>query len=69
MKYIYDIFKPRYIIINMAKKKGKELAGIAFVGFFFIGLAAGAFYGRWDVGPLAGLAMGFLAALVVGMKY
>lgn len=53
----------------MAKNKGKELAGTAFVGFFFLGMVLGAVYGRWDVGPFAGLAMGFLAALVVGMKY
>ena len=53
----------------MAKDRGKELSELAFVGFFFIGLALGAFYGRWDVGALAGLAMGFIASLLVKMKY
>jgi len=51
------------------KDKAKEMSGIAFVGFFFIGMAAGAFYGRWDVGPFAGLGMGFIAMLLVMMKY
>lgn len=45
------------------------MAGTAFVGFFFLGLVLGAVFGRWDVGPLAGFAMGFMAALAVGMKY
>ncbi len=49
-------------------KKRDDLGGIAFVGFFFLGMALGALYGRWDVGPLAGLAMGFIAMLVVRMK-
>jgi hypothetical protein len=53
----------------MAKNKGNELAGLAFVGFFFLGMALGAIYGRWDIGPLAGLAMGFIAMLLVKMKY
>jgi hypothetical protein len=53
----------------MKKHKGNEPGGIAFVGFFFVGLAAGAFYGRWDVGPLAGLAMGFIAMLLVMLKH
>ena len=53
----------------MAKDKVKELSGLAFVGFFFIGLALGAYYNRWDLGAIAGLAMGFIAALVVRLKY
>ena len=53
----------------MAKNKGKELAGTTFIGFFFLGLVLGAIYGRWDIGPLAGLAMGFLASVLVKMKY
>ncbi len=54
---------------GMAKDKAKDLSGLAFVGFFFIGLTLGAYYSRWDIGPLAGLAMGFIAALLVKMKY
>ncbi|MCK4968177.1 MAG: hypothetical protein KAS12_03910 [Candidatus Aenigmarchaeota archaeon] len=53
----------------MAKDKSKELSELAFVGFFFIGLALGANYNRWELGALAGLAMGFVAALIVKMKY
>ena len=51
------------------KEKGKEVGGIAFVGFFFLGMALGAFYGRWDVGPFAGLAMGFIAMAIVMLKH
>ncbi len=53
----------------MAKDKGKDLSGTAFVGFFFLGLVLGAVYDRWDIGALAGLAMGFMASMVVKMKY
>jgi hypothetical protein len=49
----------------MKKYKDSDVAGLAFVGFFFVGLALGALYGRWDVGPLAGLGMGFIAMLAV----
>ena len=55
----------------MAKKRNSDkddVSGIAFVGFFFLGMALGAFYGRWDVGPFAGLAMGFIAMVIVKMK-
>ena len=51
------------------KDKGKEMTGYAFVGFFFLGLVIGAFYGRYDLGALAGLAMGFIASAFVRMKY
>jgi len=53
----------------MGKNKGKELAGTAFVGFFFLGLAAGAAYGRWDIGALVGLGLGFLSSVYMKMKY
>ncbi|NOR85497.1 hypothetical protein GQ473_05255 [archaeon] len=53
----------------MVKDKSKELGGLAFVGFFFIGLAFGAYYNRWDIGAIAGLAMGFIASFIVKMKY
>ena len=62
------IFKPRKYFINMTKK-GKELAGAAFIGFFFVGLTVGALYSNWGIGALAGLAMGFIASLLVKMKY
>ncbi|UCG95684.1 MAG: hypothetical protein JSV92_01380 [archaeon] len=51
------------------KSREKELSGYAFVGFFFLGMAVGAFYGRWDVGPFLGLALGFIATLIVMIKY
>ncbi|MCK4808415.1 MAG: hypothetical protein KAS90_02220 [Candidatus Aenigmarchaeota archaeon] len=53
----------------MAKDKGKELSEIAFVGFLFIGLAIGAYYNEWTTGALSGLAMGFIASLLIKMKY
>ena len=53
----------------MVKDKVKELSELAFVGFFFIGLVLGAYYNRWDLGAIAGLAMGFIASLIVKMKY
>ncbi|NIM47140.1 MAG: hypothetical protein GTN40_03210 [Candidatus Aenigmarchaeota archaeon] len=54
---------------KVSKKKSKELSGYVFVGFFFLGLVAGAIYGRYDLGALAGLAMGFIASALVRMKY
>ena len=54
---------------NRSEKKEKDMAGIAFVGFFFLGFFLGSFYHRWDVAPFAGLAMGFIAMLLVMMKY
>ena len=51
------------------KNKRKDLEGIAFVGFFLLGMALGAFYGRWDIAPFVGLALGFIAMLVVKIKY
>jgi len=51
-----------------SKDKSKELSGIAFVGFFFLGMALGALFGRWDVGPFLGLGMGFIAMLMVMMR-
>jgi hypothetical protein len=56
----------------MAKKKRKrdnESAGIAFVAFLFIGFAISILMGRWDAMPFVGLGLGFLAMLVVMLKY
>lgn len=56
----------------MAKRwkmnKNDDPAGMAFVGFLFLGMAIGALYGRWDIGPFLGLAMGFIAMAVIKMK-
>lgn len=52
----------------MVKDKEKDVAGLAFIGVFFIGLVLGAIYGRYDIGVLAGLGFGFLASLLVKMK-
>ena len=50
------------------KTKGRELGGIAFVGFFFLGFALAALYGRWEVAPFLALAMGFIAMFVAMLK-
>ena len=50
------------------KNKRDDEAGMAFVGFLFLGMAIGAIYGRWDIGPFLGLAMGFIAMAVVKMR-
>ncbi len=57
------------MVKKVSKKKSKELAGYVFVGFFFLGLVGGAIYGRYDLGALAGLAMGFIVSALVRMKY
>ena len=50
----------------MARKKD-DPTGFAFVGFFFLGFALAAFYGRWDVSPFLALGLGFTAMMVVGL--
>ena len=57
------------MVWNKKKDKGKEIGGIFFVGFLFLGMALGALYGRWDAGPFLGLAMGFIAMAIVMLKY
>ncbi|MFH1473845.1 MAG: hypothetical protein ABIE55_03025 [Candidatus Aenigmatarchaeota archaeon] len=54
---------------SRSEKHVKDLAGTVFVGFFFLGLVSGAIYGRWDLGALAGLGMGFMASSYVKMRY
>jgi hypothetical protein len=51
----------------MAKEKSRETGGIAFVGFFFLGFALSALYGRWDIAPFLAIAFGFIAMLAVMM--
>jgi hypothetical protein len=51
------------------RNKKDDMAGYVFVGFLFIGMAVGAIYGRWDIGPFLGLGMGFIASAIVKMKY
>lgn len=51
-----------------SKKEKKDTEGLAFVGCLFIGLAIGALYNRWDIGPFLGLGMGFIAMMLVKMK-
>jgi hypothetical protein len=50
------------------KSKKDDEAGMVFVGFLFLGMAIGAIYGRWDIGPFLGLGMGFIAMAIVKMK-
>ena len=50
-------------------KKKREMEAVAFVGFFFLGIAVGALYGRWDAAPFIGISLGFISALFVKMRY
>ena len=46
----------------MAKKNDNyERSGIAFVGFLFLGIAAGMLFNQTAVGVMAGLGLGFIA--------
>ena len=49
----------------MVKNKKKEMEGIAFVGFMFIGFAISILISRWDIFPFLGLGLGFIAMLAV----
>jgi len=51
------------------KKNSDETTGLAFVAFLLIGLGLGQYFGRPDVGVLVGLGVGFLAMLIVKLKY
>ena len=51
------------------RKKSDETAGLAFVAFLLIGLGIGQYFGRPDAGVLVGLGCGFLAMLIVKLKY
>ncbi len=51
------------------KRSGDETPGLAFVAFLLIGLGIGQYFGRPDVGVLVGLGVGFLAMLIVKIKY
>lgn len=59
----------------MAKKKfskltkENELSSYSFLGFFFFGMAIGAFNGIWEAGFVLGLALGLISALIIKMKY
>ncbi len=50
-------------------KRGDETPGLAFVAFLLIGLGVGQYFGRPDAGVLVGLGLGFLAMLIVKIKY
>jgi hypothetical protein len=50
------------------KKKREDEGGMAFVGFLFLGMAVGAIYGRWDIGPFLGLGLGFIAMAIIRMR-
>ena len=50
------------------KNKREDEGGMAFVGFLFLGMAVGAIYGRWDIGPFLGLGLGFIAMAIIRMR-
>lgn len=52
----------------MAKRKDKEIGGLAFVGFFFLGFSIGPLFGRWDAAPFLALALAFIAMAVARYK-
>ena len=39
-----------------------KIGGMIFVGFMFVGIAAGMYFGRVAIGTLAGLGVGFIAS-------
>ncbi|RKS02003.1 MULTISPECIES: hypothetical protein [unclassified Flavobacterium] len=50
---------------NENQNKNKEvnnLSGMIFVGFMFVGIAAGLFFHNTAVGTLAGIGVGFIAS-------
>ena len=50
----------------MAKKdENWDRAGVAFVGFLFLGIAFGLLYNQIAVGVMAGLGLGFIAMAVL----
>ena len=46
---------------NQNKEVGKT-AGMIFVGFMFVGIAAGLFFHHTAVGTLGGMGLGFIAS-------
>ena len=49
----------------MEKKKKRDMEGVAFAGFMFLGFAISVFIGRWDTFPWLGLGLGFIAMFIV----
>lgn len=49
----------------MGKNKDKEIEGLAFVGFFFLGFSIGPVTGNWSVSPFLAIAFAFIAMAFV----
>ena len=49
-------------------KRNKDIEGLAFVGFFFLGFSIGPLLGRWDAAPFLAIALAFIAMALVKMK-
>jgi hypothetical protein len=45
-------------------KEVNKVAGMIFVGFMFVGIAAGMFFGKVPIGTLAGMGAGFIASAI-----
>ena len=56
------------MIIIAKKKDDYERSGVAFVGFLFLGIAAGMLYNQVAVGTMAGLGLGFIAMALLKNK-
>lgn len=46
------------------KKNARKVSGYLFVGSMFIGMAAGWYFGRFNVGLFAGMGIGFILSAV-----
>ena len=49
----------------MIVRKDKEIEGLAFVGFFFLGFSIGPIIGNWSVSPFLAIAFAFIAMAFV----
>ena len=49
---------------QIQNKEVNKVAGKLFVGFMFLGMAAGMYFGRVSIGLFAGMAAGFFASAI-----
>ena len=53
---------------NDAKKTAQKVGGLLFVGCMFLGMAAGWYLGRLNIGLFAGMGLGFIMMAVSVMS-